>query len=104
MIHGLHAVIFSEQAERLREFLGDTLGFDSVDAGGGWPIFGLPPAELARNILFNLRLVHRSLSRSRFEKPRSSRIWRKRRRARHRTKHLVTVYREREIAHLRAHA
>jgi hypothetical protein len=47
MIHGLHAVIFSEQAERLREFLGDTLGFDSVDAGGGWPIFGPLPSELA---------------------------------------------------------
>ena len=36
-------MIFSEQAERLREFLGDTLGFDSVDAGGGWPIFGPLP-------------------------------------------------------------
>ena len=48
MITGLHAILFSEDAESLRSFLGDVLGFDSVDAGGGWLIFGpLPPAELA---------------------------------------------------------
>jgi hypothetical protein len=47
MINGLHAVIFSEQAERLREFLGEVLGLDSVDAGGGWLIFGPLPSELA---------------------------------------------------------
>jgi catechol 2,3-dioxygenase-like lactoylglutathione lyase family enzyme len=48
VITGLHAVIFSEDAEKLRSFLGEVLGFESVDAGGGWLIFGpLPPAELA---------------------------------------------------------
>ena len=47
MITGAHAVIFSEDAEALRGFLGDVLGFRSVDAGGGWLIFALPPAELA---------------------------------------------------------
>jgi catechol 2,3-dioxygenase-like lactoylglutathione lyase family enzyme len=47
MINGLHAVIFSEDAERARDFLRDTLGFDSVDAGGGWLIFGPWPSELA---------------------------------------------------------
>jgi hypothetical protein len=48
MINGLHAILFSEDAEGLRKFLGDVLGFESVDAGGGWLIFGpLPPAELA---------------------------------------------------------
>ena len=48
MINGLHAILFSEDVDRLREFLGEVLGFDSVDAGGGWLIFGpLPPAELA---------------------------------------------------------
>ena len=47
MITGAHAIIFSKDAEALRAFLGDTLGFRSVDAGGGWLIFGLPPAELA---------------------------------------------------------
>ena len=28
-------------------FLRDVLGFQGVDAGGGWPIFGLPPSEMA---------------------------------------------------------
>ena len=30
-----------------REFVRDVLGLASVDAGDGWLIFGLPPAELA---------------------------------------------------------
>jgi predicted enzyme related to lactoylglutathione lyase len=47
MITGVHAVIFSKEPERLREFLADVLGFSSVDAGQGWLIFALPPAELA---------------------------------------------------------
>ena len=47
MISGVHAVIFTTDAEGLRAFLRDVLGFSSVDAGGGWLIFALPPAELA---------------------------------------------------------
>jgi len=47
VINGVHAVIFSRDAEGLRAFLRDVLGFSSVDAGGGWLIFALPPAELA---------------------------------------------------------
>jgi catechol 2,3-dioxygenase-like lactoylglutathione lyase family enzyme len=47
VITGVHAVIFTKDAEGLRAFLGDVLGFSSVDAGGGWLIFALPPAELA---------------------------------------------------------
>jgi hypothetical protein len=31
----------------VRTFFRDVLGFSSVDAGGGWLIFALPPAELA---------------------------------------------------------
>jgi hypothetical protein len=46
-ITGAHAVIFTQRAEELRAFIGDVLGFQSVDAGGGWLIFALPPAELA---------------------------------------------------------
>lgn len=47
MINGAHAIIYSKQAEEVRAFLRDTLGFTGVDAGGGWLIFGLPPAEIA---------------------------------------------------------
>jgi catechol 2,3-dioxygenase-like lactoylglutathione lyase family enzyme len=47
MITGAHTVIFSEDAEALRAFLRDVLELPSVDAGGGWLIFGLPPAEVA---------------------------------------------------------
>jgi catechol 2,3-dioxygenase-like lactoylglutathione lyase family enzyme len=47
VIAGVHAIIFAEDAERARAFLRDVLGFDAVDAGAGWLIFALPPAELA---------------------------------------------------------
>jgi predicted enzyme related to lactoylglutathione lyase len=47
MITGVHAIIFTKDADAVRAFLRDVLEFPSVDAGGGWPIFALPPAELA---------------------------------------------------------
>jgi len=47
MINGVHAIVYSKDAEAVRAFFHDVLGFSSVDAGGGWPIFALPPAELA---------------------------------------------------------
>ena len=47
MINGVHAIIFSDDAEGVRAFFSDVLGLRSVDAGGGWLIFALPPAELA---------------------------------------------------------
>jgi catechol 2,3-dioxygenase-like lactoylglutathione lyase family enzyme len=47
VIFGAHVVLFSTDAEADRAFLGEVLGFDSVDAGGGWLIFALPPAEAA---------------------------------------------------------
>jgi catechol 2,3-dioxygenase-like lactoylglutathione lyase family enzyme len=47
MITGAHAVIFTSDAERDRAFFRDVLELPSVDAGGGWLIFALPPAELA---------------------------------------------------------
>jgi hypothetical protein len=46
VITGTHAIIYSEDAQALREFFRDVLEFDSVDAGGGWLVFALPPAEL----------------------------------------------------------
>jgi len=47
VIIGAHAIIYSRDAEADRSFFRDVLRFDSVDAGGGWLIFKLPPAELA---------------------------------------------------------
>jgi catechol 2,3-dioxygenase-like lactoylglutathione lyase family enzyme len=47
VINGVHAIVYTRDAEADRAFFRDVLGFDSVDAGGGWLIFKLPPAELA---------------------------------------------------------
>ena len=47
MINGVHAIIFTRDAEADRAFFRDVLDLPSVDAGGGWLIFRLPPAELA---------------------------------------------------------
>ncbi len=47
MINGVHAIIYSSDADRDRVFVRDVLGMDAIDAGGGWLIFALPPAELA---------------------------------------------------------
>jgi catechol 2,3-dioxygenase-like lactoylglutathione lyase family enzyme len=44
---GLHAIIYSTAPEKDRQFFTDVLGLTSVDAGAGWLIFKLPPAELA---------------------------------------------------------
>jgi predicted enzyme related to lactoylglutathione lyase len=47
MITGVHAVIFTSEPAKVREFFRDVLELPSVDAGDGWLIFALPPAELA---------------------------------------------------------
>jgi hypothetical protein len=47
VITGIHAIVFSPEADKVRAFLADVVGMPSVDAGGGWLIFALPPAELA---------------------------------------------------------
>ena len=47
MITGVHAILFSRDAEADRAFFRDLLDFPSVDAGDGWLIFALPAAELA---------------------------------------------------------
>jgi predicted enzyme related to lactoylglutathione lyase len=46
MINAVHAVIYTKDADAVRAFFRDVLGFSSVDAGHGWLIFALPPAEL----------------------------------------------------------
>ena len=47
MIIGAHVVLYSKDADADRAFFRDILGLKSVDAGRGWLIFALPPAEAA---------------------------------------------------------
>jgi len=47
MITGAHSIIYSTNPDADRDFLKDVLKLFHVDVGGGWLIFGLPPAELA---------------------------------------------------------
>ena len=47
MISGAHVIVYSKDAAADRAFFGDVLGLKSVDAGHGWLIFALPPAEAA---------------------------------------------------------
>lgn len=47
MIIGSHLIVFSSDPEADRTFFAEVLGHRHVDAGGGWLIFRLPPAELA---------------------------------------------------------
>jgi catechol 2,3-dioxygenase-like lactoylglutathione lyase family enzyme len=47
MIFGAHVIVYSKNATADRAFLRDILGLASVDAGHGWLIFALPPAEVA---------------------------------------------------------
>lgn len=47
MIFGAHIILYSKDAAADRAFLRDVLGLASVDAGHGWLIFALPPAEVA---------------------------------------------------------
>jgi catechol 2,3-dioxygenase-like lactoylglutathione lyase family enzyme len=45
-ILGAHMLLYTAEPDALRAMLRDAFGFKSVDAGGGWLIFALPPAEL----------------------------------------------------------
>lgn len=47
MIFGAHVIVYSKDAAADRAFFRDILGFPAVDAGRGWLIFALPPAEAA---------------------------------------------------------
>jgi hypothetical protein len=48
MITGAHAILYSADAEADRAVLAELLrGQATADAGGGWLILGLPPAEVA---------------------------------------------------------
>jgi hypothetical protein len=47
MIYGAHVIIYSKDAEADRTFFREVLKYESADAGHGWLIFALPPAEVA---------------------------------------------------------
>lgn len=47
MFNGAHVVVYTKDADADRDFFKDVLGFNHVDAGHGWLIFALPPAEVA---------------------------------------------------------
>jgi catechol 2,3-dioxygenase-like lactoylglutathione lyase family enzyme len=47
MIFGAHVVVYSKDPTADRAFFREVLGTSFVDAGHGWLIFALPPAELA---------------------------------------------------------
>lgn len=46
-VTGAHVILYSPEADAVRSVLKDTFGWRNVDAGGGWLIFALPPAEVA---------------------------------------------------------
>lgn len=46
MITGAHALVYTKEPQATRAFFRDVLGFGHVDAGDGWLIFALPPAEV----------------------------------------------------------
>jgi catechol 2,3-dioxygenase-like lactoylglutathione lyase family enzyme len=47
VITGVHTIVYSKNADAIRAFFRDVLDYRSVDAGRGWLIFALPPAEIA---------------------------------------------------------
>jgi predicted enzyme related to lactoylglutathione lyase len=47
MINAVHSILYARDPAAARAFFADVLELESVDAGGGWLIFALPPAELA---------------------------------------------------------
>ena len=47
MIIGAHSIIYSKKPDLDSAFLKEVIGLPSVDVGGGWLIFGLPPSEVA---------------------------------------------------------
>jgi len=46
-ILGAHVIVYSKKADADRKFIADLFGTKGADAGGGWMIYALPPAEIA---------------------------------------------------------
>jgi hypothetical protein len=45
-ITGVHALLYTSDPDAVRSILSDVFGWKNIDAGGGWLIFALPPAEV----------------------------------------------------------
>lgn len=45
-ITGAHVLLYTPEADAVRAVLGDVFGWKAVDAGEGWLIFAMPPAEV----------------------------------------------------------
>jgi hypothetical protein len=45
-VTGFHALVYTSEPDAVRAIFRDVFGFHHVDAGDGWLIFRLPPAEL----------------------------------------------------------
>jgi predicted enzyme related to lactoylglutathione lyase len=46
-VTGAHVILYTSEADAVRALLSDVFGWQHVDAGHGWLIFALPPAEAA---------------------------------------------------------
>ena len=46
MIRGVHTMFYSSEADGMRDFIRNNLGFSFTDVGQGWLIFNLPEADL----------------------------------------------------------
>jgi hypothetical protein len=46
VIVGVHGLVYTSEPEAVRAVFRDVFGWEHVDAGDGWLIFALPPAEL----------------------------------------------------------
>ena len=46
-ITGAHVLLYTSEPDAVRAVFRDVFGWGHVDAGDGWLIFALPPAELA---------------------------------------------------------
>lgn len=62
MVNGAHIVLYTRDPEADRAFFRDVLKFSSVDAGHGWLIFALPPAEAAFHDLEKHGLEHNDVA------------------------------------------
>lgn len=45
-ISGVHTLLYTSEPAAVRDLLRDVFGWEHVDAGDGWLIFRLPPAEM----------------------------------------------------------